>query len=177
MTWPIIVAIAFLLLVAIAAKLKRSGAGSPDTLPYTLKKALFSPAERSFLGVLEQAIGKHYQIFGKVRLADVIETKRGLSASDRQTAFNRINAKHFDFLLCKKEDLTIVCAVELDDKSHRKTSRQQRDAFVVDLCQAVGLPLLRVQAKRTYTVQELRAKVLDVTQQRLEPSLSADAAL
>lgn len=175
MTWTIIIAIAFLLLVA--ATLRRSGGSSPDALPYNLKPALFSPAERSFLGVLDQAIGKHYRIFGKVRLADVIEPKRGLSASNRQSAFNPISAKHFDFLLCNKDDLAVVCAIELDDKSHRTTSRQQRDAFLGDLCQAVGLPLLRIQAKRTYTVQELRTSILDATQRRLEPSLTADLAL
>jgi hypothetical protein len=175
MTWPIIIAIALLLLVV--ASFRRSRGSSPDTLPYTLKPALFSPAERSFLGVLDQAIGKHYQIFGKVRIADVIETERGLSASTRQAAFNRINAKHFDFLLCNRDDLAVVCAIELDDKSHRKNSRQERDAFIGDLCQSVGLPLLRVEAKRTYTVQELRTRILDATQRRLEPSLSADLAL
>lgn len=176
MIWPIIIAVAFLLLIAFTARLRRSSGSFPHAPPYALKPALFSPAERSFLGVLEQAIGNHYQIFGKVRIADVVETKSGLSASNRQKAFNRINAKHFDFLLCNRDDLTITCAIELDDKSHRKPSRQQRDAFVVDLCSTVGLPLVRVTARRTYTVPELRTRILDATQKRLEPTLSADAA-
>lgn len=155
------------MLIAIAASQKRSR-GASDALPYTLKRGLFSPAERSFLGVLEQAIGEHYQIFGKVRLADVIATKRGLSSSNWQSASSRINAKHFDFLLCNKDDLTFVCAIELDDKSHQKDSRRQRDAFVVELCRSVGLPLMRFTAKRMYSVQELRTNILDATQQRLE---------
>jgi hypothetical protein len=170
MTWPIVIAIAFLLLVAIAVVQKWSR-GSSDALPYTLQPALFSPAERSFLGVLEQAIGKHYQIFGKVRIADVVATTRGLSASKRQTAFNRISAKHFDFLLCKKDDLSVVCAIELNDKSHQNGSRRQRDAFVVELCRAVGLPLVQVPAKRMYSAEEIRTSILDATQQRLEPTL------
>jgi hypothetical protein len=175
MTWPTITVIAFLLLIVIATILRRSGASA--ALPYKLKSALFTPAERSFLGVLEQAIGKHYQIFGKVRIADVIETKRGLSAGARQSAFNRISAKHFDFLLCDKHDLGVICAIELDDRSHQKGSRQRRDAFVAELCETVGLPLVRIPAKRAYAVQELRTVVLDATQQRLEPSLTADAAI
>jgi hypothetical protein len=176
MIWPIIIAVAFLLLIAFAAKLTRSGGRLAHAAPYALKPALFSPAERSFLGVLEQAIGNHYRIYGKVRIADVIEAKSGLSASNRQKAFNRISAKHFDFLLCNRDDLTVTCAIELDDKSHRKQSQQQRDAFVVDLCSTVGLPLVRVTAKRAYTVPELRTQILDATQKRLEPTLSADAA-
>jgi hypothetical protein len=176
MTWMIVIAIAFLLLIAIVASQKRSR-GSSDALPYTLKPALFSPAERSFLGVLEQAIGNRYQVFGKVRIADVVATTRGLSASKRQTAFNRINAKHFDFLLCNKDNLAVVCAIELDDKSHQKDSRRQRDAFIVELCRTIELPLVQVPAKRMYSVQELRTNILDATQQRLEPSLYADDPL
>jgi hypothetical protein len=176
MTWLILIAIAFFLLVAFAARQKRSR-GSSDALPYVLQSALFSAAERSFLGVLEQAVGKHYQVFGKVRIADVVAMKRGLSASNRQSAFNRINAKHFDFLLCNKDDLAVVCAIELNDKSHQKESRLQRDAFVVELCDIIGLPLVQVPAKRLYSVQEIRTSILNVTQKRLEPSLYADDAL
>ena len=176
MTWPIIIAIAFLLLIAFTARLRRSGQSSAHELPYALKSALFSPAERSFLGLLEQAVGKHYQIFGKVRIADVATTRSGLSPSNRQKALNRINAKHFDFLLCNRDDLRVTCAIELDDKSHQKSSRQQRDGFVNELCSTIGLPLVRVTAKRAYTVQELRTKILDATGKRLEPSLSLNAA-
>jgi hypothetical protein len=171
MSWPVLVVIVLLLLLAIAAKLKQSGSLSA-ALPYSRKQALFSPAERSFLGVLEQSIGNHYRVFGKVRIADVIEAKRGLNRADWQRAFNRINAKHFDFVLCDKDELAVVCVIELNDKSHQKRDRQQRDAFVMELCRAVGLPFLQVQTTRAYSVQELRTNILAVTQLRLEPSLS-----
>jgi hypothetical protein len=173
MSGPILAAIVLLLLLAIAAKLKLSG-GLSAALPYTRKQALFSSAERSFLGVLEQSIGNHYRVFGKVRIADVIEPKRGMNRADWQGAFNRINAKHFDFVLCDKDELAVVCVIELNDNSHQKRNRRQRDAFVTELCGAVGLPFLQVQAKRAYSVQELRTNILAVTQLRLEPSLSRD---
>ena len=76
--------------------------------------ALFSPAERSFLGVLDQAVGTDYRVFGKVRVADVASVKPGLGNSARQGALNRIAQKHFDFVVCGARDLNIVCAVELD---------------------------------------------------------------
>lgn len=167
----ILIAIALVLLVAVVLRLVLPR-GQSTLFPYSRKAALFSPAERSFLGVLEQAVGSHYRIFGKVRIADVVETKRGLSGSHRQSAFNRINAKHFDFLLCDKQNLSVVCAIELDDKSHSTSSRQQRDAFVTELCRNVGLPLLRMRASRTYSLPELRVRILEATQRKLEPSLS-----
>jgi hypothetical protein len=167
----ILIAVALVLLVAVVFRLVLPR-GQSTLFPYSRKAALFSPAERSFLGVLEQAVGGHYRVFGKVRIADVVETKRGLSGSRRQSAFNRINAKHFDFLLCDKENLPVVCAIELDDKSHSGSSRQQRDVFVTELCRNVGLPLLRMRASKTYSLPELRVKILEVTQRKLEPSLS-----
>ena len=52
--------------------------------PYKKLDVLFSPAERSFLGVLNQAVGKSAQIFGKVRVADIITPKKGMSRSNWQ---------------------------------------------------------------------------------------------
>ncbi len=139
-------------------KQRESGAGS-DGFPYQTNKALFSPAERSFLGALEQAIGGEYRVFGKVRIADVASVRSNPNRASWQRAFNRISAKHFDFILCEPNDLSIVCAIELDDKSHQQTKRKDRDHFVVGLCNAIGLPLLQIPAQRAYSIPELRSRV------------------
>jgi hypothetical protein len=65
----VIVAIALAILVNLAQK---RGA-APTGYPYQITGALFSPAERSFLGVLHQAVERKASIFGKVRVADVVE--------------------------------------------------------------------------------------------------------
>jgi hypothetical protein len=123
---------------------KRSEKGKPaqETFPYQKSEALFTPAERSFLGVLHQAVGGNAAIFGKVRVADVVEPRPGLNRSDRQRAFNKISGKHFDFLLCDKEDLSVICAIELDDRSHQSKGRHQRDEFLQGVCVAAGVPLI-----------------------------------
>ena len=56
-------------------------------LPYRKGKFLFSPAERSFLGTLDDLIGTEFRIFGKVRLADVIRIKKGMASNGWQSAF------------------------------------------------------------------------------------------
>lgn len=159
MSWLFLILIVLLMLAVIAIKLKQS-AGQTEGYPYTKKQVLFSPAERSFLGVLDQAIGEEYLVFGKVRVADIVEPQRSLDKSKRQKAFNRISAKHFDFVLCAKGNLAVVCAIELNDQSHQQSKRQDRDAFLVGLCQAISLPLIQMPAQRTYSVPEIRAKVL-----------------
>ena len=44
-----------------------------SSINYKKVDRLFTKAERSFLGVLAQAVGDQYQIMGKVRLSDVIK--------------------------------------------------------------------------------------------------------
>ena len=180
MTWLILVVLALLVLTAMASRLKRHK-GSLADYPYQKRSALFSPAERSFLGIVDQAVGDQYRVFGKVRIADVVEPTQGLDASRRQKALNRISAKHLDFLLCAKGDLSVVCAIELDDRSHRQRKRQDRDAFVEELCRAVSLPLARISAQRTYTVPEVRGAIfaawnrpgVPLADGNLEPSAAA----
>jgi very-short-patch-repair endonuclease len=151
-----VILLLFLVIISLARALfkKKSGKGPVD-FPYQLKEVLCSPAERSFLGALDQIVGKSYRIFVKVRLADIVDVQRGLSASARQSAFNRISRKHLDFVICDSRDLSIVGAVELDDKSHRKTGRQERDQFLDKALEAAGVPMLRVKAQSTYSIKEV----------------------
>jgi ssDNA-binding Zn-finger/Zn-ribbon topoisomerase 1 len=127
-----------------------------EVFPYQKSDALFTPGERSFLAVLQQAVGNNAAIFGKVRVADVVEPKNGLGNSARQKAFNKISAKHFDFLLCDKEDLSVACAIELDDGSHNSKRRQERDEFLKGVCEAAGVPLVQVPAEPGYVISEVR---------------------
>ena len=126
------------------------------SFPYERQSALFTPAERSFLGVLDQAVAGRYRVFGKVRIADVANVRVTANRSTRQRAFNKISAKHFDFLLCDPGDLSFVCAIELDDKSHAQDKRKTRDGFVDNVCAAMRLPLLHFPAKPGYTVDSIR---------------------
>jgi hypothetical protein len=187
MNWAILaVVVVVLVLVVLAAKSKR--ADKPDEgFPYEKRDALFTPAERSFLGVLDQVVGERYSIFGKVRVADVVEVRRGLDNSRRSSAQNRINSKHFDFLLCARDDLSVACVIELDDRSHQRADRRARDDFLTGVCNAAGLPLVQIQAQRAYTVSELRDRVFGAlgqqdstdakTQEVVAPPLAAPAGM
>ena len=132
--------------------------GSRD-YPYQLSKYLLSKAERSFYGVLVQAVGDSGIVFSKVRVADVIHPMKKLNRSEWQRAFNAISSKHFDFILCDPADCSIKLAVELDDSSHETSKAQRRDALLNGACQSAGLPLLRIKAARSYAVAELKRQV------------------
>jgi len=160
MFWIVIglVIVAMIAIILIAKSSKTQGT-LPTKYPYRKLDVLFSPAERSFLGALNKAIGNDAQIFGKVRVADVIAPNNGMSRSDRQKAFNKISGKHFDFLLCDKSDLSVLCAVELNDSSHNSKKRKERDAFLEGVCQSAKVPLVQITARSTYNINEIRQSV------------------
>lgn len=137
--------------------LKANKSNRYDGMPYQKVGSLFTIAERSFLGVLIKSVGGDLNVFGKVRVADVITTAKGINASDRQHAFNKISAKHFDFVLCDKNNLTVLCVIELNDSSHETPDRKKRDKFLRRICSAANLPLLQVDAKRAYSIKSIRS--------------------
>jgi hypothetical protein len=152
------IVVLFVVLVGVvgAVMLVSSEKTPAPTFPYQRETHLVSPAERSFLGVLEQAVGDQYRIMGKVRLADVIKVRFGMNGKGRQSAFNRIQSKHVDFVVCTAKDLAIQCVLELDDQSHDRATRQDRDEFVDKALKAAGVPILHFSAKRSYAVTEVR---------------------
>lgn len=145
---------------AVIAALKQRLRSKQPT-PYEKEDALLTPAERSFFGVLDGAVGAEFRLFAKVRLADVVRVKTGLDRSSRQAAFNSIQSKHIDFLACDSHNMAIRFAVELDDRSHERQSRKERDDFVDRTLAAAGVPIFRFAAKRGYSIQEIKRTIFD----------------
>ena len=152
----LIVGVAALLIMLLASGITGIFSSKP---PYAPKDKFFTPAERNFLGVLDRAVGNRGRVFGQVRIADVITVKKGLSRSDRTTAQNKINSKHLDYIICCPDSMKILCAVELNDKSHQRAERRARDVFVENALEAAGTPLIWVKAKRQYDVAEVAAQI------------------
>jgi hypothetical protein len=123
------------------------------------RQKLFSAAERSFLGVLDQVVGQEYRVIGKVRIADIIRPDGALSASARTSALNRIMSKHVDFAVCDQGTLQVVGVIELDDASHEKASRRRRDEFVNAALVSAGVPIVRIPAQQVYSPAELRVRL------------------
>jgi ssDNA-binding Zn-finger/Zn-ribbon topoisomerase 1 len=135
-----------------------------EGFPYEQRGKLFSAAERSFYRVLCKAAAGNAVVFGKVRVADIVKPTKGLDRGGWQRAFNRIAAKHFDFLLCKPDDLSVISAIELDDGSHGKKKRTERDQFLNGVCEAVGITLHRFKASSGYQMGKIRGVLFPGTE-------------
>ncbi len=154
------------MIVAAVFLFKRAKSSPVDktALPYSKIGNLFTPAERSFYGVLCQATKGKAIVFGKVRVADILKTKSGLSNKVRQIAFNRISGKHFDFVLCHPDDLSVIATVELDDSSHNTKKSIKRDQFLEAACKSANLILHRFKASHSYQVTEIREAIFPTVQ-------------
>ena len=157
--WIVAIVVAVVLFFAIAFR-KREGPKRARL--YRRRDALFSAAERSFLGVLDQASADRYRVFGKVRIADVITPVKGLDKSTWATVFNRIKAKHFDFVLCDPQTLEVKAVIELNDKSHSSSRAIARDELVGRACADAGLALRAVKAQRSYSTEAVRQIVNEI---------------
>jgi predicted RNA-binding Zn-ribbon protein involved in translation (DUF1610 family) len=160
----IVLFLAIIVLVIIFSRIRKSVPLSIEA-PYELIGPLFTPAERSFYGVLSIACGDQALVFGKVRVADILKPKKGLDRSLWQTVFNKISAKHFDFVVCHPSDLSVLAVVELDDNSHLQKKRIKRDEFIELACLNAGLKLHRFKASVSYNIDDIKSHIFSSTTQ------------
>jgi len=162
----------FIVIAVVVALLQN--AGKKGGSRYIKRKGFLSAAERSFFGVLGQSVSSDIYVTCKVRVADVLAPAKGQARKDWQVAFNRISAKHFDYVLCSAGTMEVVAAVELDDRSHGSKKAKARDAFLNNACEQSGLPLVRFPARKSYEISEVREKLeMAINQSNKSPASQA----
>lgn len=106
------------------------------------KKYLLTKNEYYFYKKLKEITEPlNLQILAKIRLADLIEVNKGLDSQKWGMYFGKIKAKHIDFAIA--EDMKIIALIELDDYTHQRADRQERDIFVNDVLAQTGYLLIR----------------------------------
>ena len=96
-----------------------------------------------FKALQKVADEKDYMICPKVRLLDIIEPIKG--QKKYRTLFYKIQAKHVDFVICDR-DVHIKAIIELDDSSHNREDRIERDHFVDEILRSVGYKVIHAKA-------------------------------
>lgn len=126
---------------------------------YELASGLMTPTELKFFRVLESAVDTRYYIFSKVRLEDIITVKKGLDRKQAYGLRSRIKSRHIDFVLCHQHDLSFYKCIELDDSSHGRKDRIERDKFVNEALRVVGLALVRIPVSNSYSEADLKSQL------------------
>lgn len=149
-----------LLGLAMAALLALAGLSRGRRAAYRRGRFL-SRNEKAFLVALDQALGRGFRAFAQVRLADLVEVEGSVDNAKRRAALNKVFGKSVDFVLCDAASLDPLAAIELDDRSHALSWRQERDAFVNGVFAEIGLPLLRTPARGAYSAAAIRKMLMD----------------
>jgi hypothetical protein len=156
------------------AELPSSWIGPTEPLPYRVRNEFLSAAEISFYHVVRGIVGDQAVIQTKVGLGDIFYVTR---PNENQAARSRISQKHVDFLLCEPKTLDPLAAIELDDSSHARADRQERDEFVNRVFETAGLPLLRFPVRYSYSTDEVAQRLApflgDAPVDAMEPAIEA----
>lgn len=136
--------------------------------PYHLRDNFLSPAELEFYKLLRRIVRTRAFLGTKVNLNDIFWVKSG-DQSRFRTYTNKIDRKHVDFLICDWETMQPIVAIELDDKSHERKDRQERDAFVDAVFQAANLPILHIKVRRKYDPLEIALQLAPYLNLKIKP--------
>jgi len=151
--WPF----AFVFVVLVLLLVLRGGNLFRNTSRAPYQRGRFLSAnEKCFLRALDGALGEGYRVFAQVRLADLVEVQEKFSDARRWAALKKVFGKSVDFVIVDRFTFEPVAVIEVDDRTHLLSVRQERDVFVNSVFEEIGLPLLRVTAKRDYSVPAIR---------------------
>ena len=146
--------VALLLVVGIVALLSRA-----SKVPKGLRvqrTIFFSPTERALLGALDRALGSNYRIFGKVRVAEVLEPHPGLFGRRAR----RLLRGQVDYVVCRASDLSVLCAINLESEHPsgiHKQAGEKRRARLEAAFHDADLPLLWLPERQSYALRTVHA--------------------
>jgi very-short-patch-repair endonuclease len=134
---------------------------------YERKNCFLTPFEHEFFEVLMVAAGDSYYVFPQLHLSTIVEHR--VVGQNWDSAFYNVNQKSVDFVLCDKKTLSPMLAIELDDSTHERPDRVERDVEVEHILIGVGLPLLRIKISSNYDSNKLAQKINALVQPAIRP--------
>lgn len=135
--------IAALFGIAGAAMLKRESERDDVDIPdkerplptkYAKKDCLMTPPEQALMRVLEGLFGARFRILPQIALISLVDKLN-------YTSYRNELFRVVDFVVVSPDFVPLV-VVELNDKSHLRADRRERDAKVAEILQKASLPLV-----------------------------------
>ncbi len=129
---------------------------------YRPKRYLITLTELQFYNILLE-IAKELELilFSQVSLYNILETK---DTYDKNLYFNKIRAKSIDFVLVDKENCRIKLCIELDDYTHNRQDRIERDNFINELFKSLEIDLIRFKVSNYYNKEALKKRIQESIQ-------------
>jgi len=123
--------------------------GSPNTddentPKYKKKKRILTEVEKEFYELLKNLLSeKYYEVLTQVALVSVID-------KITHTTYRNELFRIIDFCVIDKSTTKPLLLIELNDISHKRADRVERDRKVNDICNRAGITLI------TFTLDEIK---------------------
>lgn len=114
-------------------------------------KALLSPWEVKALAEIQADLPRGYHDCPQVRLADAVQIVQRDPAL-RRAALNRVAKKSVDFAIIDGQG-RIALVVELDDRSHDRSDRRDRDELVDAVLGRCAIPIKHIKPGQRVSVR------------------------
>lgn len=126
-----------------------------DLSNYIKKDYIMTQTELIFYRELKKVTDKlELSIFPQVNLERIINVK-----DNNKTNRNRIKSRSIDFTIVNNKNCKIICCIELDDYTHNYKNRIERDTFINELFNNVGIRLHRIKVNSKYNLEDLENKL------------------
>lgn len=109
------------------------------------KNSYLTPREKQFYPYLKEVADKlGYTVSMKARLGDLVTGVHQKYTSEGGKELFKVQRKHVDFLLFDPVALEVKLILELDDTTHNRQDRVNRDVFVDNVLEGTGYKILHV---------------------------------
>lgn len=113
-----------------------------ERYPYQLNNPILSTKEKMFYKAVKPIADElNLIVFTKVRLADILIVPK--DTPNFMKWFNYIKAKHIDFVFVDN-DMRIKVLIEVDDKTHNRADRKERDETVDKMFAQLNIEVLHI---------------------------------
>jgi hypothetical protein len=124
---------------------------------FVKKQFIMSAAENDLYRVLQEVVGSNFVIVPQAHLSVFLDHR--VKGQSWQGALSTIQRKSVDFLICSHTYYNPLVAIELDDSSHQREDRVERDTKVDQICETAGMPLIHIRWQQNYAANDLLVKL------------------
>ena len=126
---------------------------------YYAKSYVMTSRENECFKILNEIFSSKWFVVPQVHLSALLDYR--VKGQNWNAAFRHINGKSVDFVLIGKESYKVICVIELDDSTHSKPDRIERDVEIERMFKEAGIPLARISKFESMTKPEIAKVVTD----------------
>lgn len=121
---------------------------------YEKKEYLMTTKEYKFYRLLKPICNRYnLNIFSQVSLYAIVKPK-----TKDYNALNKIKSKSIDFVITDTNCKIKLC-IELDDPTHIRADRQERDNFIKKLFEQTNINFIQIPVQSYYNMQQIEEKI------------------